>query len=60
MLLTLCSQVAALAIVIGLTLLFGTHMAGWWGTYNGQNKGMYVGHCGFEVVGDFGPFCGQD
>ena len=43
---------AAIVTAIG----FGT---GTVGTYNGLNKGVTVGGCGFEIVGEFGPFCGD-
>lgn len=57
-------RVAALAALILATLLAGTHEAGGWTWYNGQNVGVVVGpeghSCGFEVIGDFGPFCNVD
>lgn len=28
--------------------------------YDGLNKGVTVGHCGFELVGNAGPFCNVD
>jgi len=31
------------------------------GVYNGLNKGVFVGpDCGFEIVGEFGPFCATE
>lgn len=43
-----------LAIVAAGTL---AHASGYVGTYDGVNKGVYVGSCGVEIVGTPGPYC---
>lgn len=45
-----------LAGVMSLSLGLAT---GYVGTYNGLNKGVYVGPCGVEVYGSPGAFCGM-
>ena len=49
------------AVVAGAILMAGVALAqtGAVGFYNGLNKGVTVGGCAFEIVGDFGPFCGD-
>ena len=49
------------AIVVGVILTSGAVLVqtGAVGFYNGLNKGVTVGGCAFEIVGDFGPFCGD-
>lgn len=51
-LLVLVPLVLAIALALGLA----THTIGF---YNGLNKGITVGGCGFELVGQPGPFCGD-
>jgi hypothetical protein len=46
--------VGTLILVVGV--LIGT---GYIGFYNGLNKGITVGNCGIEVVGEPGWFCGD-
>lgn len=42
------------AFVIGTVAMFATGTAK---VYNGLNKGVVVGNCGVEIVGEPGPFC---
>jgi hypothetical protein len=51
-------KLAALAAT-GL-VLFGLTSANVIGTYDGLNKGVFVGHCGLEVVGEPGFFCNYE
>lgn len=48
---------SALAVSALLLALFvGTQVR----VYDGLNKGVTIGDCGIEIVGDPGPFCGSD
>jgi hypothetical protein len=49
---------AIIGIVVALAIGVGVE-TGEIGFYNGLNKGVTVGNCGFEVVGEPGPFCGN-
>jgi hypothetical protein len=51
---------AVVGIVIGIAaailIMIGT---GYVGFYNGLNKGVTIGSCGIEIVGEPGWFCGE-
>lgn len=51
----LCALVVAVLGILALVVTFGPSVS----FYNGLNKGITVGSCGFEVVGTPGPFCGD-
>lgn len=44
-------------VVVSGLVFFGLVSGNVVGAYDGQNKGVFVGDCGLEVVGEPGFFC---
>jgi hypothetical protein len=47
---------AAILVTVVVAVGFAVGLAG---VYDGLNKGVTVGDCGLELVGEPGPFCGN-
>jgi hypothetical protein len=50
--------IGSILIGIAVAILIGVG-TGYIGFYNGLNKGVTIGNCGIEIVGEPGWFCGD-
>jgi hypothetical protein len=50
---------AVWAVVLVVVVVGIGYAVGLVGVYDGLNKGVTVGDCGLELVGEPGPFCGN-
>lgn len=51
--------ISGLIIGIAFAILMIGVGTGYIGFYNGLNKGVTIGNCGIEIVGEPGWFCGD-